>query len=109
MVATQRKATNSRWLELKRNRQFQIVWWEARAVKIWTWPDDVRQTLIHFCILLLQKAFGATSDCEHGYTHGTFRVRPSICGDDDICGACTKTMLAELRMDYKCLDIHLPS
>ena len=72
MVATQRKATNSRWLELKRNRQFQIVWWEARAVKIWTWPDDVRQTLIHFCILLLQKAFGATSDCEHGYTHACF-------------------------------------
>ena len=39
--------------ELKTQRQPRSVWWEARLLRIWTWPMELRAHLVHLCAPVL--------------------------------------------------------
>ena len=44
-----RKGPISPLMELKKSKQFQIVWWEARTVRIFTWTPELRAALAELC------------------------------------------------------------
>ena len=94
--------------DLRRTKQFCTVWWEARCVKIWTWPAEYKVGLIDMCHTLVAKALQPLPGMQcaaHGYQQQSFRVRPVFNNIQDICASCTCIMLEALRMDYKCIDI----
>ena len=95
---------------LKTQRRFCTVWWEARAVKVFTWPEDLRIALVQSCRVVIQRALASPPrlECpEHGCDPlaQTFRKRPTVAEAADICSACSQLMLDCLRMDYKCIDL----
>ena len=118
---------------MKHSKEFRTVWWEARALKIWTWSPDLSADLLRACAHLLRLALipDKAAQCgQHGYHQHTFQQRP-VChglasdhhttgydrparlgargmlweGSADVCEACTQCMLEWLRVDYKCIDL----
>ena len=90
---------------LRTQQQFLWVWWEARSIRIWTWPPELKDALINFCRALLCKALQSEpSPCKHGYAQRAFKEKPPLLEINDICSMCAKSMLNDLRMDYKCLS-----
>lgn len=45
-----KKGPISPLMELKKSKQFQIVWWEARVVRIFTWAPELRPALVELCL-----------------------------------------------------------
>ena len=86
-------------VSLKRERQARAVWWEARVVKIWTWPAEDAAALIGLCRTVLEAALAP----EAGSTICTTTHGRNISGTGDICASCTAKMLADLSADYKCV------
>lgn len=107
--------TDSPLLVLKRERQARAVWWEARLVRIWTWPREVLGDLIALCRLLIDTVSGTDaglSVCPVDQQHTVQKM-------EDVCAACTRTFLDRvailgtdwepvrdaLTLDYKCISI----
>ena len=91
---------------LRKNQQFLWVWWEARPIRIWTWPADLRTALVQFCRAVLVKSLHTEPPpCRHGYNQHNFHERPVLATVDDICAMCAKSMLADLQADYKCVEL----
>ena len=67
-------------ISLKLSKQFRIVWWEARAVKIWTWGCEAREGLLAACRHLLVLGLNAGASpvvCpNHGCQQNRFEKRP---------------------------------
>lgn len=79
-------------------------------MRVWTWPPELADDLVAFCVALLRRATcgGGDAACAaHGYNSatGSFRVRPVVNVGEDICSACAVAMLDHLRLDYKCIDL----
>jgi hypothetical protein len=93
-------------LALKRTKQFHTVWWEARCVKVWTWPMELKDSLVELCHTLLETLSGNATECsKHGFEKMTFQVRPVFNQTSDICHDCTHLMFDQLRLDYKCINL----
>ena len=90
---------------LKKQKQFVWIWWEARAVRIWTWPTELKDALVIMCTNILARALDNRAvTCQHGYNQQSFQHKPTMVTLDDICSCCTKSMMEDLRLDYKCLQ-----
>ena len=122
---TGRKGSNteSTMSQLKKNKVFHSVWWEARVVKIWAWPGHLQPAVVKLGRTLVERGTASPTVCAtHGYDGGSFQsrnlfgrnnslsgVRPVFHTTEDICAACTATMLEQLRLDYKCISLQSPS
>jgi hypothetical protein len=82
------------------------VWWEARVVRIWTWPTEARSDLTDLCRVVLSALPDATSTVPAAgqCAGGPHRVTTL----DDICPACTRSVFADLAVDYKCVTLLRP-
>lgn len=85
-------------LRLKRERQARAVWWEARMVRIWTWPVEVSEDLVTLCRTVIQAVQQPDATCP---TQG----RHVVCQAEDICRPCTRAVFDVLAVDYKCITL----
>ena len=68
--------TESTMAELKKNKVFHSVWWEARVVKIWAWPAHLQPAVVELGRTLVERGTTCTTGCAtHGYDSGSFQSR----------------------------------
>jgi len=88
---------------LWKERQPRTVWWEARTVRVWTWPAELRAALVEACrgVLACVRTAEPRSDANRC---GEEKHR----GLEDLsaaCAPCTWRLLEMLRGDYKCVSL----
>lgn len=88
-------------MALKRNRQARAVWWEARVVRIWTWPAEDGAALLRMARAVLEAIIATGTPEGGGCTSSTHVITDTA----EICAACTHRMYAELTVDYKCATL----
>jgi hypothetical protein len=89
---------------LKRNRLPMAVWWEARVVRVWTWPPDDANRLTRVVRQLLDMVVADAAD--GGGAGATSCTHPStINSPADICRSCTRSLFGSLFVDYKCIEL----
>lgn len=92
---------------LRRERQPRAVYWEARVVRVATWPAELRPDLLAACRALVA--------CMTTIPGGD--VRPVPCAEsahrigaaEEACHACTHRVLADLLDNYSPRCMPLPS
>ena len=88
-------------LALKREQQPLAVWWEARLVRLSTWPPSLREELVIMARAVIQAVTSAEcpSDSAEACQHSI------LTGLSDICVSCSHKVLAALTTDYKCVHL----
>ena len=89
-------------LALKRERQPWAVWWEARMVRLWTWPDTMTEELLLLCRAVIDAVTSGQPEaaCEH-----SINDKVELTGLADICVPCSKAVLQRITADYKCASL----
>jgi hypothetical protein len=93
-------ATTTASRRLWTERQPRTVWWEARTVRVYAWPAELREALAAACrgVLACARGTGGPERCPERGIH-----RGGLPGLEAACVSCTRRRLEGLRADYKCV------
>jgi hypothetical protein len=89
-------------LALKRERQPWAVWWEARMVRLWTWPDTLSEELLLPCRAVID---AVTSEPPAAACAHSINDKVEVTGLADICVLCSRAVLQRITADYKCASL----
>jgi hypothetical protein len=104
---------------LKTHREPLSVIWEGRDLRIWTWPENLREVLANVTQRILsavnltnrsrrRSTEGNNDDVEAARTdfyHGCIDDQHRWGCQDEICVPCTRRFAEELIDTYKCIDL----